>query len=434
MCYKMGQFFSKKGKCVHRKHIYLYTINYINQKNMVYRKNDIECVLNRINKTIEEYNFNFTNSGFLEGNLGYCLYYYYCYLLLNNDSFIDKLSFHLEKSINDINENNVEHYSPSHIVEIGRLLAFFVSEKILDYTYLDEFVQSSESIVYTYLSRKVDDVNFDSIDGIISTGNYLLDLYELEDKKTKESIELIVKIILENVLSDKNHYYWRFNFRDRKNPFIELGIFHGMAGIVYFLSRIIKNHVCSSELVDIVQGACDFMLSCQGNNNKFLFPLDSELKFGFPNSINLAYGDIGIGYALKTAGITINSSNIRDRGQFIIDRCANYKDSSNNEIRDAEFIYGASGLLSFFDNISTYEEKDRYKLPITYWIDKILYFGCKETRWAGFETYMNGFREDVQYSFSHGLIGIATVLMCYYLNLPHKYLKLFSYESYIYKK
>ena len=401
---------------------------------MTYRKADIECILNRINKTIEEHNFEFTNSGFLEGNLGYCLYYYYRYLLLNEDLFLDKLSFYLEKGINDINENNIKYYSPNHIIEIGRLLAFFVSEKILDYAHLQEFSQSSKSIISTYLSRKIGDVNFDSIDGIISIGNYLLDLYELGDKKEQKPIKLILTILLDNALYNKNHCFWRFNFRNKKTPFIELGLFHGMAGIVYFLSRVINNHMGNLKLIDTAKGACNFIISCQSNKNNFLFPLDSELNFGFPHSINLAYGDIGIGYALKTAGITLNNNSIRDKGQFIIDRCADYKDTSNNEIKDAEFIYGASGLMSFFDNLSFYEEKDKHRLSTIYWIDKIIHFSYNETKYAGFETYMNGFREDVQYSFSHGLIGIATILMCYLSKLPHKYLKLFNYESYIYEK
>lgn len=42
---------------------------------MIYRKKDIECILNRIDKVIDKNNFEFANAGFLEGNLGYCLYY-----------------------------------------------------------------------------------------------------------------------------------------------------------------------------------------------------------------------------------------------------------------------------------------------------------------------------------------------------------------------
>ncbi len=81
---------------------------------MIYRKKDIECILNRIDKVIDKNNFEFANAGFLEGNLGYCLYYYYRYLLLNEDLFLNKLSYYLEKSIHDINNNKIEYYSPRH--------------------------------------------------------------------------------------------------------------------------------------------------------------------------------------------------------------------------------------------------------------------------------------------------------------------------------
>lgn len=103
---------------------------------MIYRKKDIECILNRIDNVIDKNKFEFANAGFLEGNLGYCLYYYYRYLLLNKDLFLNKISYYLEKSIDDINNNKIEYYSPAHIIEIGRVLAYFVSEEILDYAYL----------------------------------------------------------------------------------------------------------------------------------------------------------------------------------------------------------------------------------------------------------------------------------------------------------
>lgn len=400
---------------------------------MIYRKKDIECILNRIDKVIDKNNFEFANAGFLEGNLGYCLYYYYRYLLLNEDLFLNKLSYYLEKSIHDINNNKIEYYSPAHIIEIGRVLAYFVSEEILDYAYLHEFSQSSEKIVLTYLYRKIEDVNFDSFDGVVLVGNYFLDLYELGDNSKHESIILMLNTLLDNAICNKNQCFWKFNFRNRAPPFIELGIIHGMAGIVCFLSRVTKNHIGNQELIGVIQKACNFIISCQSDKTKFLFPLDSELYFGFPCSINLAYGDIGIGYILKTAGIVLNSDDIKNKGEYVIGRCANYKDDLNGEIKDAELIYGAAGLMSFFDNMAYYEDKDEYRLATIYWLDKIIYFSHNESKYAGFETYMNGFKEDVQYSFTHGLIGIAVALICYILKIPHKYLKLINYESYIYE-
>lgn len=399
---------------------------------MIYKKENIEFVLKKISQTIEQDNFNFSNSGFSEGNLGYCLYYYYHFLLQNNNNDLDKLSFYLEKSIVDINENNVMYYSPTHIIEIGRLIAFFVSEKLLDSTYLQEFFNSSKEILSTYLNRKIQEKNFDNTNGILAVGNYLLDLFELEIYKDTNTIKSIFTCLQDNAIFNDNRCFWKFNFRKLNTPFIELGIFHGISGIILFLLRILRCKIDIKQVKYYIQSTCNFIISCESHSNKYLFPLDSELRFGFPNSINLAYGDLGIGYSLKEAGIRLDSNEIIEKANNIIKKCTNFR-CNNNEINDAELIYGASGLMAFFDNIYYYNKKHIYKKSTHYWIDKILHFNSQETKYAGFETYMNGFREDVQYSFSHGIIGISIALTCYILQIPHKYLKLINYESYEYK-
>ena len=69
-----------------------------------------------------------------------------------------------------------------------------------------------------------------------------------------------------------------------------------------------------------------------------------------------------------------------------------------------------------------------FKSARQYWMEKTINYNNNNTKFAGYETYRNGFDEDIQVSFAHGIAGIGIALINYKLNLKHEYLKFFNYK------
>ena len=92
-------------------------------------------------------------------------------------------------------------------------------------------------------------------------------------------------------------------------------------------------------------------------------------------------------------------------------------------------IYGSSGLFALFDSLVQETGNYIFEKASAYWLEKTLNHGKNDTPWAGYDTYINGFDEDIQLSFSHGICGIGIALIAHEMGLDHrKYLSFFNYK------
>jgi len=144
-------------------------------------------------------------------------------------------------------------------------------------------------------------------------------------------------------------------------------------------------------------------------------------------SIN--YGDLGIGYAIYKAGVVFGHEGHLALGLEVLENASMFRDDTGRHIRDAEMIYGSTGLYAVFSIL--YEETKRpcFKQAYAYWLGRTLAYDGRRTPWAGFETYYNGFDNAIQVCFNHGISGIGIALINHQLGLGHDYLRFFNYKN-----
>ena len=124
-----------------------------------------------------------------------------------------------------------------------------------------------------------------------------------------------------------------------------------------------------------------------------------------------------------------NNSLIVDIYITVLENTLKFRDSENIFIKDAELIYGASGLFALYSDLASETNNNLFKSASQYWLDKISVHSDNDTPWAGYDTYKNGFDEYIQLSFSHGICGIGIALMSHEMGLDHrKYLTFFNYK------
>lgn len=172
----------------------------------------------------------------------------------------------------------------------------------------------------------------------------------------------------------------------------------------------------------------NFILSQENRTDVNWFPINA-FENKKPGYHNLSYGDIGIGYTLFMAGKILENNNYCERAILILENAAAFKDEKREYIKDANLIYGASGLCSVFNLLYDLTKNEKMLFAREYWYNKILEANdYTDVNWAGFNTYFNGVYEYAQLGFSQGIIGIGITLMADDMDMHNDYLSFLNYD------
>jgi len=385
-------------------------------------------IISSIEETLEMHADVLKTVGLEEGVLGLSLFNYYQYLSTNDQTYLQHVSSYLDQSFSCLSEggSNQNVITHLHIIEIAKYLCFLHREQIVETATIKEYLEILNPYINAYLQKKTQEKDLDAISGIIAVGHYFLDASSLTDHH--KILEEIVTIIETLSISSSNKTHWKFSFRDKKNLTIEPGFFHGIAGILFFLSLVYEKGIRKETCKNLIDQGIRFLQEHQKDCGVNLFPF--ELQSGKQLSYqSLVYGDVGIGYAIYRIGNILNRQEYVNYGTYILENTVSFRDPENTHIKDAELIYGASGLFALYSDLASETNNSYFKSASQYWLDKIITHSDNNTPWAGYDTYINGFDEDIQLSFSHGICGIGITLLSHKMKLAHrKYLTFFNYK------
>lgn len=164
------------------------------------------------------------------------------------------------------------------------------------------------------------------------------------------------------------------------------------------------------------------------SNNINIFPIEVASGRRIYYS-NLAYGDISIAYSIYRVGILIGSNIYKKKGINILKEISEFRDDNNAYIKDAEIVYGSSGLFAIYSDLYKETNIDQFNLAANYWLKKTISHNNINNIWAGYDTHINGFNDIIQLSFAHGVCGIAIVLLTHKMKQKHsKYLSFLNYK------
>jgi lantibiotic modifying enzyme len=364
-----------------------------------------------------------------DGFLGISLFYYYLFLLKKDESYLIKSIGILESVIEKL--NNGCEYDSNDIIDLSKYLFFLYSKKIIEIDEIKNSLEQLEIYLITILNYKLEENDLDSINGLISLGYLFLDLSEI-DSKYLTYLTKIFKIIdnLKQSKNKDNEYFWFFDVRDKGKPIVEFGYFHGTSGIINFLNCLCEKKIEFEKCKNIITKAISFLEKNKRENGINFYPhsINPSNEYKYQKYQNINYGDIGIGYTIYRSGLILHNNTFKKIGIETLENAANFRDNTGDYIKDAELIYGSAGLFAFFDKIGSEQPNKLFNTARQYWLEKTINYNNNKTKFAGYETYINGFDEDIQVSFAHGIAGIGITLINYKINLNHEYLKFFNYR------
>lgn len=365
-------------------------------------------------------------AGLNDGILGFSLFYYCHHLLTKEETSFDKMIYFIEEALNRLNSDYKSHKVKEEIVEIGIYLLFLLEKGLLDEEEIKETLDVFDGIIEDFVYSKIKIEDLDYTIGSLKAGVYFL------KRNSKKSI-IVLDVILDTIerlaiKSDKG-IYWKFKLRNEEIPKAELGLGHGISGIILFLLQSIELGFYKGRAQKLVHEALNFLISQKRESGINLFAINAFENEYFDYN-NLSYGDIGIGYTLLRSGEVLNVPFYQEESLKILKNAARYRDEKKQFIRDANIVYGASGLYSFFNYIYKLTNEKVFYEAKDYWFSKILEFGeqDEENKWAGFQTYFNSVYDFAQLGFTQGISGIGIALISESIGDNKEYLQFLNYN------
>lgn len=347
--------------------------------------------------------------GVSDGILGFSLFSYYHYLFTKEESSFDQMVSYLEKAFQMLQEGYSSHKATIESIELGLFLLYLYQNKILEKEEIEEALEVLDETVMAFISQKMEEDDLDYTHGLLLGGYY----FSKRDCSQKSTVlQRILDKIVASACPNDEGVYWNFYTKNTLETKVDLGLAHGMSGVVLFLLQLHSISFEKSTCEFLIQKALVFLAQQKRNHENVWFPVCGFEK-EYPPYNSLAYGDLGIGYVFLKAGLQLDNEFFKKEGMSILENGARFREETQLRVRDANLLYGAAGLFTFFRMLNDIEQHPSFQEASEYWYGKIALFENNEApnQKAGFSSFFNAQYEFAHLGFSQGIAGIGIALI-----------------------
>jgi lantibiotic biosynthesis protein len=219
---------------------------------------------------------------------------------------------------------------------------------------------------------------FDFFYGFIGKGIYLIDPYP----ENVAIIEDIIHYLDALGIRDDQGITWEQTFiANRKvhaGPCYELGMAHGISGIILFLSKTYQQEILSKKSKELIEGAVSWMLNKKGISKHNYFPslvpqVNDSSKLGW------CVGDLGIGAAIWTAACALQNRQWMSEVEAMLELALNIDFSRSNiflnrklTVADSGFCHGLAGNAYMFNQYYRAMGHEALLQKANYWVAQLL--------------------------------------------------------------
>lgn len=306
----------------------------------------------------------------------------------------------------------VDHTFCSGKSGINWFYNFLYREKAIDEEDLDLLCYDNELL----LKLAVQDIgkdNYDLLHGAIGTAYAML--YHFQTGYTPYFTIIFEQ--LEKLIGSGPGMIPHFDLKSRKlaPDAVNLGLAHGIPGILKFCMQCYKQGVCSGQALVIAQQIIRFLLDHKNTDT-------ATSHFGYMSGTAAAqgsrlawcYGDLSIALVLYQAGRLFSEPQLMQLGTDIALHSAARRSDESTQVCDAGICHGSAGLTYMFLKMEHYTQLPEFKEAAHYWLDRTAAYSMFEDGPAGFKKF-----NPVTHTFDndHGLLegvaGIGLVLYTY---------------------
>lgn len=302
-------------------------------------------------------------SGLLSGIGGiYLLLFLYQDIKSNKFKDIENLFFNY---IQNIVQTPKQNYTDG-LSGIGWLLEFLCQSDFIDRIYVDTLLSQIDELSMNFASNCFINNNHDFLYGALGEGNYLLSRVSQSKKIRTYFSKMLAELDKLGKKNESGQFWEESAFmipEDYKNKkVINLGLSHGLASKIVFLSLLIEQNIQVSVCERMLRESIRFLLNCKSKyTNISLFPSTLVDFKGDNSAIRWSYGDLGIGWAFWKAGSSLKDDSLKDEAIKIFLNIACRLERGEDGINETSICRGSSGVANVFRNIYRETKREDFK-------------------------------------------------------------------------
>ena len=347
----------------------------------------------------------------------------------NSDYEAELGSSIISKCVDMLNNNYIYPTYCNGIAGFGWALEYLSKKNYMEVNN-DEFLQELDEFLFSIMQQDFKKKNYDFLHGAIGYGIYFLKRYENTKSQTlrikykeylKFSIDSLEKISEkennENIkwLSTLNH--------DTGDKGYNLSLSHGMSSIVNYLSRLYTIESFKPKIERLLTGAINYILSFENKKGTLSwFPnwIDSTKEINYTSRVAWCYGDLGLGYSLYKASLSLNDNKLKEKSIQILKHTASRREDKNTLIRDAGICHGAFGNAQIFLTLYRETKIDYFKETAVFWVQKGINMAIQSDGYAGYKQWKKD-KWTSEIILLEGIAGIGLTLIDFLSNSTIKW-------------
>ncbi|RZJ23684.1 MAG: hypothetical protein EON51_02050 [Acinetobacter sp.] len=384
-------------------------------------KKKIDKTINKILK-VTSVEKDFADVSLLRGKAGLSIFFAYHHLY-KNDSYSEEICFnYIDDIIDHSNTNDDVPFIGTGFTGLSWMICHLINQKVIDEDSA-EVLEEVRDVIKSSISHNIIGNRYDLFYGYLGLG-----VYFNEDKQHeyKEQQQLIIEKLISNIIYDSNSIKWATS-NDELELSYNLGIPHGIPGIILYLLDQLKHSENPNLLSDIITKGINWIISRKYPSGNFMFPnyVTDVKNQNIGGRLAWCHGDLGISFLLIKAGLALNNNSWYKLGYDVALNASHIKIEETGVVNDEGqynlgFCHGTSGIAYIFSRLSAICNCQELHLVSQKWLEITL-----DKIENHLEMYSTETREDNQLGLLEGFAGIGLVLLSFVNKDKHDWDRLF---------
>lgn len=329
------------------------------------------------------------NIGLFSGKTGICLFFFYYAKLVNRAEYSDLAHDIFGNVFDEITGRDINCTLANGLSGIGWAVEHLVRHHFIQAD-VDEILRDVDSILHEAMLKYIKEGNYDALHGALSQG-----LYFLERKSNPGAGDILLELVMEldriSIKDGGHSVKWRSVLEPGKgttgyNPSLS----HGIAGIIYFLSRLKPQGDSRFVVSRLLSGAVRYLAQITQDPGTSLSYFPTWICDGVPlknSRLAWCYGDLGIGAAIFRAGKSTGNVEWEEMALEILLHTTRRRDLIENFVADAGICHGTAGIAHIYNRLYRETGIDAFKEAARFWFGETMKMAVFDDGYGGFKAF-----------------------------------------------
>ncbi len=333
--------------------------------------------LKSISQNIQENYKKEKNIGVLSGISGCALFQFYYSKWTDVDNHADLGVAIIATCIDRINSGFSYPTYCDGIAGFGWAIQHLTMENFIDVN-CDELLCPFDDYLFSQMKIDLSTGKYDFLHGALGYGFLFLKRYQFTtDENLKKRYAYFLGALLTE-LDELAHesgdtVKWEMVMdQEKQQPVSNLGLSHGMASIVNFLSRLLPLGLYPEKVMRLLTKSTRYIVQQRADQRNTLskFPnvIQNGKKPNYNSRLAWCYGDLGIGISLFRAGSELKDGAIQANALDVLIYNSGRRSKKSTMVVDPGLCHGSYGNAQIFGFLNKEHSNDSFQEAADFWV------------------------------------------------------------------